>query len=54
MNKTTLLLFFLGLLLFSARAQKPRAISEKSEVTISGNVIDEETKEPLEYAYVIY
>ena len=53
MNKTTLLLFFLGLLLFSARAQKPRAISEKSEVTISGNVIDEETKEPLEYATIV-
>ena len=53
MNKTTLLLFFLGLLLFSARAQKPQAISEKSEVTISGNVIDEETKEPLEYATIV-
>ncbi len=53
MNKTTLLLFFLGLLLFSARAQKPQAISEKSEVTISGNVIDEETEEPLEYATIV-
>ena len=53
MNKTTLLLFFLGLLLFSARAQKPQVISEKSEVTISGNVIDEETKEPLEYATIV-
>ena len=53
MNKTTLLLFFLGLLLFSARAQKPQAISEKSEVIISGNVIDEETKEPLEYATIV-
>ena len=53
MNKTTLLLFFLGLLLFSARAQKPHAISEKSEVIISGNVIDEETKEPLEYATIV-
>ncbi len=53
MNKTTLLLFFLGLLLFSARAQKPQAVSEKSEVTISGNVIDEETKEPLEYATIV-
>ena len=53
MNKTTLLLFFLGLLLLSARAQKPQVISEKSEVTISGNVIDEETKEPLEYATIV-
>ena len=53
MNKTTLPLFFLGLLLFSARAQKPQAISEKSEVTISGNVIDEETEEPLEYATIV-
>ena len=53
MNKVILHILTFGLFFLSARAQQTQARASLSEVNITGNVIDLETKEPLEYATIV-
>lgn len=53
MNKLFLTILTLGLFVTTAKAQGPQGGQPQKEVTITGNVIDEETKEPLEYATIV-
>ena len=56
MNKLTLTILFIGLFVTNSFAQQgPRpSSSELKDVKISGKVLDQETKEPLEYATVAF
>jgi len=54
MNKLFLTILTLGLFVLTAQAQRPQGGAPPKEVTITGNVIDEETKEPLEYATIAF
>ncbi len=52
MNKLFLTILTLGLFVSTAKAQGPQGVQSQKEVIITGNVIDDETKEPLEYATI--
>lgn len=54
MNKLFLTIFLFGVFTSIAQSQRPQTNSSQKEVTIKGNVIDEETKEPLEYATIAF
>ncbi|TJY33979.1 TonB-dependent receptor domain-containing protein [Pontimicrobium aquaticum] len=55
MNKLSLTILFIGLFVTNVFAQqRPGPSSELKDVKISGKVIDQETKEPLEYATVAF
>ena len=48
MNKILLTFLAFGLFVTTAQAQRPDGAQPQQEVTITGNVIDQETKESLE------
>ena len=54
MNKLLLTILTIGFFVFTAQAQRPGGGQPQKEVTITGKVLDEETKEPLEYATVVF
>ncbi|MEZ4782392.1 MAG: carboxypeptidase-like regulatory domain-containing protein, partial [Flavobacteriaceae bacterium] len=54
MNKLFLTILTLGLFVTTAKAQSPQGGPVKKEVIIKGNVTDQETKEPLEYATIVF
>lgn len=55
MNKLSLTILFIGLFVTSVIAQGgPSLPNELKDVNISGKVIDQETKEPLEYATIAF
>ena len=55
MNKLSLTILFIGLFVTNVIAQAgPSAPNELKDVNISGKVIDQETKEPLEYATIAF
>jgi hypothetical protein len=54
MNKLLLTILTFGLFVFNGQAQGPRGGEPQKEVIITGNVIDQETKEPLEYATIAF
>jgi outer membrane receptor protein involved in Fe transport len=53
MNKLFLTILSIGLFVSTAKAQGPQTDQSQKEVIITGNVIDQETKEPLEYATIV-
>lgn len=53
MNKLFLTILSIGLFVSTAKAQGPQTGQSQKEVIITGNVIDQETKEPLEYATIV-
>jgi len=54
MFKLFLTILTLGLFITTTKAQITQGGPELKEVIITGNVIDEETKEPLEYATIVF
>jgi outer membrane receptor protein involved in Fe transport len=54
MNKLLLTILTFGLFVTTTKAQGPQSGQLQKDVTITGNVIDEETKEPLEYATIVF
>ncbi len=54
MNKLFLTILTLGLFVLTAPAQGPQVGQPQKEVTVTGNVVDQETKEPLEYATIVF
>jgi outer membrane receptor protein involved in Fe transport len=54
MIKLFLTILTLGLFVTTAKSQSPQSGPVQKEVTITGNVIDQETKEPLEYATIVF
>jgi outer membrane receptor protein involved in Fe transport len=54
MNKLYLTILTLGLFVTTAKAQGPKVGQPEKDVTITGSVIDQETREPLEYATIVF
>ena len=54
MSKLFLTILTFGLFVTTTKAQGPQSGQLQKDVTITGNVIDEETKEPLEYATIVF
>ena len=54
MSKLFLTILTFGLFATTTKAQGPQTGQLQKDFTITGNVIDKDTKEPLEYATIVF